>query len=131
MPARRAASTLSSPPQFRGEVGVGIGNVRRRLGAIVETVCGGTPRAQDITDRFGIYRKLGWQVWNVVYDGADPLAAIRYLPNARTMKLWNGAAERAGVDRRLITRADEAIAGFRLSADAHAQDREMLDMLVE
>ena len=51
MPARRASSATATSRQFRGEVGTGIGNVRRRLGAIVEAVCGGTParRTSPIT----------------------------------------------------------------------------------
>jgi len=130
MPARRSAATVASPPQFRGEVGIGIGNVRRRLGAIVEAVCGGTPRAQDITDRFGVYRKLGWQIWNVVYSD-DALAAIKHLPNPRTLKVWHEAARKQGVREEQLLRLDEAIAQFRKSADAHAGDREMLEMLVE
>ena len=73
--------------EFHGEVAGAITNVRRRWGAIVEAVCGGSPRAQDVADRFGIYRKLGWQIWNVVY-GDDAVAAIRHLPNPRTLKVW-------------------------------------------
>ncbi len=110
---------------FAGDVRAAVVSVRRRLGAVVEAVCGGSPRAQDITDRFGVYRKLGWQIWNVVY-GDDPLAAIRHLPNARTLKVWNEAASKQGVDARLLQRLDEAIATFHQSADAHADDREML-----
>src|SRR5687767_3601949 len=94
--ASSPASPAASSRQFRGEVGTGIGNVRRRLGAIVESVCGGTPRAQDITDRFGVYRKLGWQIWNVVYAD-DALAAIKHLPNPRTLKVWHEAARKQGV----------------------------------
>jgi hypothetical protein len=146
MPARRAAksnadgatttttttttTTLAPARQFRGEVGVGIGNVRRRLGAIVEAVCGGTPRAQDITDRFGVYRKLGWQIWNVVYAD-DALAAIKHLPNPRTLKVWHDAARKQCVRAEMLNKLEEAIAQFRKSADEHAGDREMLELLVE
>src|SRR5215212_2554745 len=125
MPARRTAATIVPPQQFRGEVGSGIGNVRRRLGAIVESVCGGSPRAQDITDRFGIYRKLGWQIWNVIYAD-DALAAIRHLPNPRTLKVWHDAARKQGVGDEMLGRLDEAISQFHSSVKNHADDREML-----
>jgi len=81
---------------FNSDVAAGIETVRRRLGAIVESVCGGAPRAQDITDGFGIYRKLGWQIWNVVYSD-DALAAIKHLPNPRTLKVWHAAARKQGI----------------------------------
>src|SRR4051812_39955770 len=134
MPARRrnsngdgaaAATVAAAAPsrEFRGEVGVGIGNVRRRLGAIVESVCGGTPRAQDITDRFGVYRKLGWQIWNVVYAD-DALAAIKHLPNPRTLKVWHDAARKQGVGDEMLGRLDEAINQFHSSVKNHADDRE-------
>src|SRR4051812_47461108 len=141
MPARRrnsngdgaaAATVAAAAPsrEFRGEGGVGIGNVRRPLGAIVESVCGGRPRAQDITDRFGVYRKLRWQIWNVVYAD-DALAAIKHLPNPRTLKVWPDAARKKGVREDLLDKLGDAIAQFRKSADEHAGDREMLDLLVE
>src|SRR5689334_18130878 len=115
---------------FKGEVEAVINTVRRRLGAIVESVCGGSPRAQDITDRFGVYRKLGWQIWNVVYAD-DALAAIRHLPNPRTLKVWHDAARKQGVGDELLHRLDEAINQFHSSVKHHADDREMLEMLVE
>src|SRR3954464_4374344 len=99
---------------FKGEVQTQINSVRRRLGAIVESVCGGTPRAQDITDRFGVYRKLGLQIWNVVY-GDDVLAAIKHLPNPRTLKVWHDAARKKGVREDLLDKLDDAIAQFRKS----------------
>jgi hypothetical protein len=135
--ARPRASTGTSTARadgrgdvFKGEVEAQINSVRRRLGAIVEAVCGGSPRAQDITDRFGIYRKLGWQIWNVVYAD-DPLAAIRHLPNPRTLKVWHDAARKQGVGDEMLGRLDEAIQQFHSSVKNHADDREMLEMLVE
>src|SRR4051794_35761198 len=131
----RTVRTAAAPPEgapgvFKGEVEADINPVRRRLGAIVESVCGGSPRAQDITDRFGIYRKLGWQIWSVVYAD-DPLAAIRHLPNPRTLKVWHEAARKQGVADEQLGRLDEAIRQFHSSVKTHADDREMLEMLVE
>lgn len=123
-------SAASSPVQFEGDVVEAVASVRRRLAAIVESVCGGRPRAQDITDRFGVYRKLGWQIWNVLYLD-DALAAVRHLPNERTLKVWNEAAKAAGVDTAMLDRLGEAVANFQRSAEGHALDREMLEMLLE
>jgi hypothetical protein len=105
--------------------------VRRRLAAIVEQVCGGSPRAQDVTDRFGVYRKLGWQIWNVAY-AEQPLAAIKHLPNPRALKVFRQAAHDRGVSGELLARLDDAIANFDQSVQKHADnDREMLEMIVE
>lgn len=97
---------------------------------MVESVCGGSPRAQDVTDRFGVYGKLGWMIWNVVY-GEDALGAMRHLPNPRSLKVWNEAAAKAGVDAQAIRKLDDAIASLQRSSARHAENRTMLDMLVD
>src|SRR4030095_10095080 len=61
----------------------------------------------------------------------DPLAAIRHLPNPRTLKVWHEAARKQGVGDELLRRLDEAIERFHSSVKNHADDREMLEMLVE
>jgi hypothetical protein len=136
---RRAASLSTTQPlvgsrarasDFNSDVAAGIETVRRRLGAVVESVCGGAPRAQDITDGFGIDRKLGWQIWNVCYSD-DPLTAIRHLPNPRTLKVWNEAARGKGVSEEHLRRLDRAIESFHGATKSYAHDREMLEMLVE
>jgi hypothetical protein len=124
------AENLRDPDQFRTHVETLFSSVRRRLGAVVESVCGGNPKAQSITDNFGVYRKLGWQVWNVVY-AEDMLEAIRHLPNERTLKVWNDAAKKKGVDTALIARLDDAIQAFHRDIKAHAEDRETLDLLID
>lgn len=128
--AKKPSAAAPAGSQFRGDVANVVQSVRRRLAAVVESVCGGRPRAQDITDTFGIYRKLGWQIWNVVYAD-DPLAAIRHLPNPRTLRVWHEAMQSKGISGELIARLDEAIAQFHRSVKSHADDREMLEMLVE
>jgi hypothetical protein len=130
-PSSSSAADATATPQFRGDVDADVRGVRRRLAAIVEQVCGGSPRAQDVTDRFGIYRKLGWQIWNVVYAD-EPLAAIRHLPAPRALKVFRDAARRQGVGDELLQRLDDAVGQFHRSVETHADnDREMLEMLVE
>lgn len=129
-PAVLPKTAKNTAPAFDSDVAAVVSTVRRRLGAIVESVCGGHPRAQDITDRFGVYRKLGWQIWNVVYAN-DPVAAIKHLPNPRTLKVWNEAARKKGISEGMLAKLDESIALFNKSVEAHAPDRELLDMLVE
>jgi hypothetical protein len=125
----RIASKSSDGVAFEGSVADAVGGVRRSMAAIVERVCGGSPRAQDVTDRFGVYRKLGWQVWNVAFAD-DAMSAVRHLPNPRTLKVWREAAQGKGVSETMLRKLDDAIVRFRASADAHAPDREALEMLV-
>jgi hypothetical protein len=124
------APKTSAKIDFAADLQAHFGAVQRRLGAIVESVCGGAPKAQTITDRFGVYRKLGWQVWQVVYSN-EGLAALQHLPNPASLKVWNDAAVRAGVGADLIQRLDESIESFHRCAQLHAEDRTMLDMLVD
>ena len=124
------SSATVNGADFNGEIALAVERLRLRLGAIIDSVCGGSPRAQDVTDRFGVHRKLGWQIWNVVYSD-DPMAAVRFLPNARGIEVWRAAAARRGVPRDLLERLGEAVAQFDRTVRTHAQDREMLEMLVE
>lgn len=130
MSKRPDSITRGTAVAFEGDVVSAAGGVRRTMAAVIERVCGGGPRAQDVTDRFGVYRKLGWQVWNVAFAD-DALAALKHLPNPRTLKVWRQAAEARGVDEPMLAKLDEAIARFRASAEAHAPDRESLEMLVQ
>jgi hypothetical protein len=104
--------------------------LRQTFGAIVEAVCGGSPRAQDVTDSFGVHRKLGWQIWNVAYSD-DPNAAVRFVPNAKGIDVWRAAASQRGVPDDLLRRLDDVIAQFQQLVETHAEDREMLEMIVE
>lgn len=122
--------TSDSNIEFHGEVASAIGTVQRRWGAIVEAVCGSGPRAQEVADRFGVYRKLGWQIWNVIYAD-DSRQAVKHLPNPRTFKVWREAASAKGVDAKMLARLEEAIEQFRKTASSHAPDRETFEMLVE
>jgi len=133
VPVAKRTKKLRIPPEnveFAADLQAHFSAVQRRLAAIVESVCGGSPKAQTITDRFGVYRKLGWQVWQVVYS-SEGLAGLQHLPNPASLKVWNEAAARAGVGADLIQRLDESIATFHRCAQSHAEDRTMLDMLVD
>jgi hypothetical protein len=107
-----------------------IERIRATFVAVIEAVCGCSPRAQDVSEQFGIHRKLGWQVWNVAY-AAEPLTAVRFMPSERSMKVWREAAERRGVSSELLARLDDAPASFDRLVATHAADRETFEMLAE
>lgn len=104
--------------------------IRSTFCALIESVCGGAPRAQDVAEAFGIHRKLGWQVWNVAYTSA-PLEAIRFVPSGRSLLTWEAAASRMGVPQELTRRLRETPDLYEALVARHAEDREMFEMLVE
>jgi hypothetical protein len=124
------SSVISLPPQIPEEIGDSLGLLRSTFVAIIEAVCGGSPRAQDVTDSFAVHRKLGWQIWNVAYAD-DPLAGVRYLPNARGIELWRTSATLRGVPSELLTQLDSVVEQFNRVISTHAEDRDMLEMMLE
>jgi hypothetical protein len=125
----KTTPAVASEP-LPGELHQQVDRLRQTFGAIVEAVCGGSPRAQDVTDSFGLHRKLGWQIWNVAYS-EEANGAVRFVPNARGIDLWRAAAAQRGVPDDLLRRLDDVIEEFQQLVETHAEDREMLEMIVE
>jgi hypothetical protein len=121
---------LADAEPLPGELHQQFERLRQTFGAIVEAVCGGSPRAQDVTDSFGVHRKLGWQIWNVAYS-EDAHAAVRFVPNAKGIDVWRSAAAQRGVPDDLLRRLDDVIEQFQQLVETHAQDRDMLEMIVQ
>lgn len=124
--------TLAPPqnPGFSKEIDALSERLRLSFGAILQTVCGGSPRAQDVTDAFGIHRKLGWQIWSVAFAD-DPVAPLRFLPNARGIEVWLLAAKQRHVPSNLLESARLAIDEYQQLVSTHAESREMFEMMLE
>ncbi len=130
-PVERITSAVSAAgDDFEQAATAAIERIRGTFVAVIEAVCGGTPRAQDVSERFGIHRKLGWQVWNVAYS-PEPLTAVRFMPSGRSLQAWREAAATRGVSRELLERLGEAPAAFEQLVATHAADRETFEMLAE
>ena len=125
---------MGQPPvtsaEFRREAVRVADAARAAFAGAIEAVCGGSPRAQDVADKFRVHRKLGWQIWNVAY-GEEPFPAIRYMPSARSVEVWRAAAAECGVPVDLLFQVDEAIREFEKLVETHAADRELLEMMIE
>jgi hypothetical protein len=115
---------------FEKSVREAMGCIQAVYTAAIEAVCGGAPRAQDVGERFGIHRKLAWQVWNVAY-AREPAAGVRFMPSVRGIELWHDAAVKCGLARDLLDRLLETATLFDRLVQTHARDREMLELLVE
>ena len=126
----KTTTSVALAEPLPGELHQQFERLRQTFGAIVEAVCGGSPRAQDVTDSFGVHRKLGWQIWNVAYS-EDSHAAVRFVPNAKGIDVWRSAAAQRGVPDDLLRRLDDVIAQFQQLVETHAEDRDMLEMIVQ
>jgi|GEM_PF-1165452 len=114
---------------FPKEIEHSLDQVRLHTAAIIEAVCGESARAKDVSDRFGLHAKLGWQIWNVAY--APALTAVRFLPNSHGMQLWRQSAAERAVPEEWLTRLDNSVANLRRVMDSHAEDREMFEMILD
>jgi hypothetical protein len=103
--------------------------IRTSFLSVIEAVCGGSPRAYEVADAFGIHRKLAWQIWNVTYD-AEPIRAVRYMPTARGIQAWRKSAEKLGTTADLLQQLDDAARLFDELTHTHAPNREMLEMML-
>lgn len=118
------------PSLFAADARVVIGMIREIFLGIIEYVCGGSPRAQDITDRFEIHRKLGWQIWHVAYAD-DSLLAIRFMPSEKGLEVWQRAAKSRGVPAEMLGKLRGVRAMFDDLVRRHAKDRALLELMVE
>ena len=131
MPEISSFAVTSSPDSsgFPGEIEAAMGQLQSECAAMIEALCGSSPRAKDVSDHFEIHAKLGWQIWNVAY--APPLTAYRFLPNDQGLGVWLQAAGNKGAPSELLDGFSAAIDRFRAVIETHAEDREMFEMLVD
>ncbi|HVT13403.1 MAG TPA: hypothetical protein VHE55_14145 [Fimbriimonadaceae bacterium] len=123
------AMPSSAVKGFPSEIESTFVELSQQCASIVEAVCGSGARAKDVSDRFGVHAKLGWQIWNVA--NAPSLGALRYLPTPPGLKSWRQAAEARSVPASLLSRFDAAVADVERVIERHADDREMFEMLLD
>ena len=119
-----------APSLFAADARVVVGTIREVFLGIIEYVCGGSPRAQDITDSFEVHRKLGWQIWHVAY-AEDSLLAIRFMPSQTGLEVWHRAAKSRGVPAEMLAKLKGVRALFDDLVRRHAKDRVLLELMVE
>lgn len=114
---------------FPADVEVGLTELRKSVATIIESICGTGSRAKDVADGLKINSKLGWQFWNVAYGSAAE--ALRCLPNDPGFETLKTAAARHGLPGSILEDLESARGRMVGAFAAHAEDREMLQMLVE
>lgn len=115
---------------FQADAVETVSRIRDSFARIIEQKCPGSKAVTSLSEAFGIHRKLAWQVSKVAYS-ADPFAAARHMPPAKSLDVWLKAAAKAGVSAELIAAAREAGARFGALAETHASNRAEFEMLLE
>lgn len=135
---RQAASPQDAPtrpvataPDAAFEVAstAAIGELRRRLGDVIDALPGPVSRASELQHALGIDKALGWRVYNAVQCN-DSFAAARFLPGAAGIRSFLVAARRSGVSKAITSQVSDAQEQLDRVIKIHAGDRKRFDMLV-
>ncbi|MGD8450724.1 MAG: hypothetical protein PVJ57_02800 [Phycisphaerae bacterium] len=125
------AQKLSDAEQsFENQAAEVMQRVRAAVEHLVTRVTGRThTRSSDLVDALTVDPRLAWKFVKIIQPG-DPLAAIRYVPGPRGIKLFlNAAARRPGVAP-AIAAAKEAFGDFEALVRREGGDRRSFDMMV-
>ncbi len=115
---------------FQNEASEVMTEIRSLFASLIEQGCGRVNSAQDVSEGFGIHRKLGWQIWKVAY-GEEPFLAATFMPRPRAIRTWLDAAARREVPKDLLQRIEGISDSFERLIEAHAGDRDVMDMMLE
>jgi hypothetical protein len=92
---------------------------------------GADPAApQDVARRYGINRNLTWKLSRVI-NATGPFASLNHLPGQQGLELAIGAFENAGASREAVEQLRAAVRHFTEVVQAHAGDREHLELTLE
>lgn len=128
----RGTQLLEQPAptiNLREEASQTLDGLRCAVAAVVSAVPGSVRKAADLQRALGLDPALGWSVFRVA-TAEDPLAAIPYVPKSSAMTRFLRAAERNGVPRNLIERAEQELERFDHVVQTHADDRETFDAMI-
>jgi hypothetical protein len=129
METNTTANSTSQTQSFEIDAQQVIASVRNAFAAILDSLPGHVARAHEVSKAFGVHKKLGWQIANVVYE-PNLFAAAHHIPGATSVKRFLDAAAERRVNRELIACAEEAVSGFQQLIETHAGDRESLHMML-
>lgn len=124
-------STTSESDQgvFEAEARQVVSEIRDLFATVIETAVGRVETAQEVSEGFGIQRKLGWQIAKVAY-GEDPFHEARHIPTPRALKTWIKAAQAKDVSEKLLDDLESASSRFEHLIETHCQDRDRLEMML-
>ncbi len=105
-------------------------DVRGGLIELYGTVGADPTAPQDVARRYGINRNLTWKLSRVI-NASGPFASLNHLPGQQGLELAIGAFESAGASREAVAHVRSAVQRFTEVVQAHAGDREHLELTLE
>jgi len=103
--------------------------LRRALIDVLASVGLEATGSREVARRLGLKTSLAWKTVRIVAD-KEPLAAIATFPGSAARRTLMKAFEAAGVGQQLLEPLQEAMADFDKLIEAHASDRERLEVML-
>lgn len=86
-------------------------------------------RPRDLEQALRLHKTLAWRIMRVAH-GRDPLSDVQHLPGAEGVEIFLDAARALGVAEELLEAVRQSVARFRSLAEAHAGDRQSLEVML-
>src|SRR5437899_5230821 len=120
----------TKPIQMVDEARAALQEVRGGLIELYGAVGADPTAPQEVARRYGINRNLTWKLSRVI-NAAGPFASLNHLPGQQGLELAIGAFENAGASREAVAHVRSAVQRFTEVVQAHAGDREHLELTLE
>lgn len=114
---------------FETEAARVIAEMSDLFASVIEMGVGRVETAQEVSDGFGVQRKLGWQISKVAY-GENPFHSAQYIPTPRGLETWLRAAKSRSVTDALLDQVREASERFERLIETHCEDRDQLGIML-
>lgn len=121
--------TDSEHRHFSEEVKASLQGIRIALADLLLSVDADAAEPQEIARRFGLNKNLTWKIARVVRE-RDVYAVIPHLPGKAGMRILASTLARAGASPQTVEALDRALDAFDRTVEAHAGDRETLEMML-
>ncbi len=88
-----------------------------------------TVRPRDLEKGLGLHKTLAWRIMRIAY-GRDPMSDVQHIPGGEGIDIFLSAASEHGVDEVRLEAVRRSVARFRSLVDAHAGDRQSLEVML-
>ena len=121
-------TSVKHPPSLNDGKTV-VNNLRRALAQMLAGVGADVEEPQEISRRFGVDKTLAWRIARAIRED-DPWASLQHLPTRHGIGIFVSAMNKHGATPEAVAALWERVAAFEQFVEAHARDRETLEMMV-
>lgn len=118
-----------SRPGFQDEGQAHVRTLRRAIANVLRSVGAAIDQPQEISRGFGIDKTLAWKLSRLVLED-DALGSIVHAPRLPGLVLFEKAMSKACAPADALTELREAIESFERFVEAHAGDRDVMEIMV-